>query len=106
MSRRVLMVSIVLGLLTTLAAPVSALEPPYEQLPDGDTRPIIVKAELLDPQPHNALLEADIELEAIDNDGILRYEYRWSRLNPGRIGCATAARRRLPARRRPRPSAA
>jgi hypothetical protein len=82
--------SIVLGVLTTMAVPVSALAPPYEQLPDGDTRPIVMSAELLGPQPHNALLEADLQIEATDNDGVLRYEYRWNRLNPGRVFATSA----------------
>ena len=37
------------------------------------------------------LLEADLQIEAIDNDGILRYEYRWNRLNPGRVFATSAA---------------
>ena len=65
--------SIVLGVLMAMAVPVSALAPPYEQLPDGDTRPIIMSAELLGPQAHNALLEADLQIEAIDNDRMLMY---------------------------------
>ena len=91
MSRRAVLISIVLGVLMAMAVPVSALAPPYEQLPDGDTRPIIMSAELLGPQAHNALLEADLQIEAIDNDGILRYEYRWNRLNPGRVLATSAA---------------
>lgn len=91
MSRRAAMMSMVLGVLMAVAVPVSALAPPYEQLPDGDTRPIIMSAALLDPQPHNRLLESDLQIEAIDNDGILRYEYRWNRLNPGRVFATSAA---------------
>ena len=91
MSRRAVLMSLVLGVLMAMAVPVSAFAPPYEQLPDGDTRPIIMAAELLDPQPHNTLLEADLQIEAIDNDGILRYEYRWNRLNPGRVFATSAA---------------
>ena len=83
--------SIVLGVLMAVAVPVSALAPPYEQLPDGDTRPIIMSAALLDPQPHNQLLESDLQIESIDNDGILRYEYRWNRFNPGRVFATSAA---------------
>ena len=83
--------SIVLGVLMAMAVPVSALAPPYEQLPDGDTRPIILSAELLAPQAHNALLEADLQIESIDNDGVARYEYRWNRLNPGGVFTTSAA---------------
>ena len=83
--------SIVLGVLMAVAVPVSALAPPYEQLPDGDTRPIIMSAALLDPPPHNELLESDHQDESIDNDGILRYEYRWNRFNPGRVFATSAA---------------
>jgi len=85
------MMSIVLGVLMAVAVPVSALAPPYEQLPDGDTRPIIMSAALVDPQPHNQLLESDLQIESIDNDGILRYEYRWNRFNPGRVFATSAA---------------
>ena len=91
MSRRAVMMSIVLGVLMAVAVPVSALAPPYEQLPDGDTRPIIMSAALLDPQPHNQLLESDLQIQSIDNDGILRYEYRWNRFNPGRVFATSAA---------------
>lgn len=91
MSRRAVMMSIVLGVLMAVAVPVSALAPPYEQLPDGDTRPIIMSAALLGPQPHNQLLESDLQIESIDNDGILRYEYRWNRFNPGRVFATSAA---------------
>ena len=77
--------SIVLAVLMAMVVPVSALEPQYEQLPDGDTRPIIISAELLDPQSHNALLEADLQIEAIDNLGISKYEYRWNRSGPEEV---------------------
>jgi hypothetical protein len=90
MSRRAVLMSIVFGVLMAMALPVSASAPPFEQLPDGHTRPIIMSAELLDPQPHNALLEADLEIEAFGNDGILRYEYRWNHLNPGRVFAMSA----------------
>ncbi len=81
----------VLGVLMDMALPVSALSPAYEQLPDGDTRPIIMSAELLDPQPKNALLEADLQIEAFDNDGILKYEYRWNRSDPDGVFTTSAA---------------
>ncbi len=68
-----------------LAIPVSALAPPPEQLPDGDTRPVIASAELLEPQAHNDLLAADLRIAADDNDGILRYDYRWNQATPGEV---------------------
>ena len=52
-------------------------------LPDGDTRPIVLSAQLADPQRHNALLESDIIVEAVDNDAVAYYEYRW---NSGTVG--------------------
>lgn len=77
MPRRATLLATVLAVLMVPAIPVSALGPPAELLPDGDTRPVVVSAELLEPQPHNDLLSADILIEAEDNDGILWYEYRW-----------------------------
>ncbi|MCL1692151.1 MAG: GDSL-type esterase/lipase family protein [Actinomycetia bacterium] len=85
MSRRAMLLSAVLAVLMAVAIPVSALAPPPEQLPDGDTRPVIASAELLQPQSHNALLAADLRIEADDNDGILRYEYRWTQNVAGEI---------------------
>jgi len=65
--------------LVLVATPVlGAVMPPRELLPDGDTRPIVVSARLETPQPHNKLLEADLVIDAYDNDGVVRYEYRWS----------------------------
>lgn len=62
-----------------VAAPVmGAVMPARDLLPDGDTRPIVVSATLKAPQAHNKLLEADLVVDAHDNDGIARYEYRWS----------------------------
>lgn len=69
--------STIVGVAMAMAIPVSALNPPGEMLPDGDTRPVILSAELLAPQSDDALLEAGIRIEAQDNDGISRYEYRW-----------------------------
>ncbi len=85
MSRRAMLLSTVTAVLMALAVPVSALAPPPEQLPDGDTRPVIVSAELLSPHSQNDLLEADLLLEADDNDGVQRYEYRWDQSADGEI---------------------
>lgn len=90
MSRRAIFLSTVLATLMSPAIPVSALSPPAEQLPDGDTRPVIASAELLEPQAHNSLLSADLRIEADDNDGILRYEYRWDQDAPGEVFAADA----------------
>ncbi len=90
MSRRAALLSTVLAVLMVFAVPVSALAPPAEQLPDGDTRPIIASAELLEPQAHNDLLEADLLIEASDNDGITHYEYRWNQGVKGEIFTADA----------------
>jgi hypothetical protein len=57
-------------------------------LPDGDTPPIVTSARLLGPQRHNALLEADLIVDAIDNDGVARYEYRWNGASFGSIRMA------------------
>ena len=85
MSRRAVLMSTIVGVAMAMAIPVSALNPPREMLPDGDTRPVILSAELLPPQSDDALLEAGIRIEAEDNDGILRYEYRWRGTIPGDI---------------------
>ncbi len=67
------------GVLVLTATPVlGAVMPARDLLPDGDTRPIVVSATLESPKPHNRLLEADVVIDAYDNDGIAGYEYRWS----------------------------
>ncbi len=88
MFRRATLFSTLLAGLMALALPVSAVALPAEQLPDGDTRPVIASAELLEPQSHNDLLSADLRIEADDNDGILRYEYRWDQEGPGEVFAA------------------
>ncbi|MEN8235276.1 MAG: hypothetical protein ABFR89_10185 [Actinomycetota bacterium] len=78
MRRRLVPIFLLTSLVVVLAAPAGAhVSPVRDLLPDGDTRPIIVSATLSPPQRHNALLEADITIEAYDNDAIDRYEYRW-----------------------------
>ena len=81
---------IVLGLAALcavlFAVPVSAhVRSGYGLLPDGDTRPTVLSARLAEPQRHNALLEADIVVEATDNDAVAYYEYRWNSATVGRI---------------------
>ncbi|MGI9667830.1 MAG: hypothetical protein ACR2N2_12180, partial [Acidimicrobiia bacterium] len=79
MTRRVVIVAAVLATLFAIASPAGAvLHTPASQLPDGDIRPVINSVEVLAPGPHNDLLEADLVIDADDNDGIWRYEYRWS----------------------------
>jgi hypothetical protein len=68
---------------------MGAVMPVRDLLPDGDTRPVLVSATLGTPQPHNKLLESDIVVDAYDNDGIARYEYRWSGPTIGAIRTAT-----------------
>jgi hypothetical protein len=76
--------------LTAVVAVVSAtpatahVRPEYAYLPDGDSRPIVISARLVDPQRHNSLLEADLEVEATDNDAVASYEYRWNSATIGR----------------------
>ncbi len=85
MSRRTGIVSLMLVGLLVGAVPAFAVAPPGEQLPDGDVRPVIRSVELLQPASHNVLLEADLLIEADDNDGIERYEYRWNGAAPTAI---------------------
>jgi len=85
MSRRAVLISTVLALAMVVGIPASALGPPPEQLPDGDTRPVVLAADLVEPQAHNALLEADLRIDAEDNLGIDHYEYRWNGAVPGEI---------------------
>ncbi len=92
MSRRALLILIVLAGAMALSIPVLAIGPLPEQLPDGDTRPVVLSAELLEPQRHNALLEADLRIEAKDNLGIDHYEYRWHGVVPGEILETSAAK--------------
>lgn len=42
-----------------------------------DSRPIVVSVELQKPQRHNEILEADLSVNAVDVNGIHRFEYRW-----------------------------
>jgi len=85
MSRRAVLMSTIVGVAMAMTIPVWALNPPGEMLPDGDTRPVILSAELQAPQSDDALLETGIRIEAEDNDGILQYEYRWWGTVPGDI---------------------
>ena len=78
MPRRPLSIASITAVLVTLALPAAATIPEGEELPGGDTRPVIVSVELLTPQAHNDLLTADLVVDADDNEGIQRYEYRWS----------------------------
>ncbi len=70
---------------TTLAATLLTLPGvygymyPHEQLPDGDQRPVIINVQLQPIHKHNNLLEADLKIEAYDNNQIAYYEYRWDK---------------------------
>ena len=90
-------VKLLLGLAGILAVffalPASAhVRPMIGLLPDGDTRPEIHSAELRSPQPHNRLLEADLVIDATDNDRIARFEYRWNRATYGTVHSVGANR--------------
>lgn len=90
MIKRLLMLAVgaVLAMLVAVPA-MGAVWPARDLLPDGDTRPIVVSATLHTPQPHNKLLEADLVVDAYDNDGIVRYEYRWLGPTVGDLSTAT-----------------
>lgn len=90
MIKRLLMFFLGGALSVLVAAPaMGALMPARDLLPDGDTRPVVVSATLQAPQPHNKLLEANLEVDAYDNDGIVRYEYRWRGPTVGDLTTAT-----------------
>lgn len=76
-----------LALLSVLlfALPGAAQGSPSRDLPpDPNYRPKIVSAHLSNPQRHNALLEADLVIDAVDNDAVDAYEYRWNGATNGR----------------------
>jgi hypothetical protein len=79
MFKRLFMIAVggVFAILVAVPA-MGAVMPSRDLLPDGDTRPIVISATLGTPQPHNKILEADLVVDAYDNDGIVRYEYRWT----------------------------
>ncbi len=88
-------VKLLLGLAAVLAVffavPASAhVRPAIGLLPDGDERPEIHSAELRSPQRHNQLLEADLVVDATDNDGIARFEYRWNSATYGTVRSTAA----------------
>jgi hypothetical protein len=57
--------------------------PVGKMLPDGDVRPVVAAASLALPQRHNDILEADLTIEASDNNLVVGYEYRWIGLSVG-----------------------
>lgn len=52
--------------------------------PDPNYRPKIISAQLSNPQRHNALLEADLVIDAVDDEAVDLYEYRWNGATKGR----------------------
>lgn len=80
MSRLVKFVLVVFGAVVLLSAvpAIAHVRPAGGLLPDGDERPQIHSAVLLGPKAHNNLLEADLVIDASDNDAIKRFEYRWN----------------------------
>lgn len=93
MRSRTELVSLVLlvgAIVVVGAAPASAhVRSTTGRLPDGDQRPQIHAVELRAPQRHNNLLEADLVIDATDNDGIARFEYRWNSATYGSIRSTT-----------------
>lgn len=81
------------ALLVALPASIawSNAEAAARQLPDGEVAPVIYSVHLSDPQAHNELLEADLEVLAHDADGVDRYEYRWNRSTVGSTASTPAA---------------
>lgn len=75
---------VVLGAML-FASPASAHVPPALRfVPTVDTRPEILSAQLMAPQPHNSLLEADLIIDATDDEGVVGFEYRWNSATFGR----------------------
>ncbi len=91
MHKRVLLLMVAAVFAGLLAAPaLGQVSPVRELLPDGDTRPVVVSVTLEAPQRHNDLLEADLTIDAYDNDGIDRYEYRWNWATFGAVHTTSA----------------
>ena len=78
MRRHILITFSMLALIVVGASPaLGYVTPLAEMLPDGDERPVVSSASLALPQRHNNILEADLTIEATDNDQVVGYEYRW-----------------------------
>ncbi len=91
MHKRVLILVVAAVLAGFVAAPALAHTRPVRGLlPDGDTRPVVVSVTLEAPQRHNDLLEADLTIDAYDNDGIDRFEYRWNWATLGAVRATSA----------------
>jgi hypothetical protein len=70
MRRHILITLSLLALSLGLASPALGHQTSNPMLlPDGDRRPVIVSASLELPQRHNAILEADLTIEASDRGG-------------------------------------
>ncbi len=86
MRRRALFVAVCAFGLVGVTGPVAALAASSTgSLPDGETRPVIVSAALAPPGRDDRILEAALEVDAYDNDGVVRYEYRWNAATFGSI---------------------
>ncbi len=83
--RRHILITLSLLALTVVGMPsaLGYVTPLGEVLPDGDERPVVVSASLALPQRHNDILEADLTIEASDNNHVVGYEYRWIGLSVG-----------------------
>ena len=79
MRRHILIGSSLLALSVGFASPALAHQVSARTLsPDADRRPVVVSASLELPQRHNVILEADLRIDATDNDRVVRYQYRWT----------------------------
>lgn len=85
MTTRSMTTSILAVLVVGGAALVAFVGSAEAILPDGETAPVIYSASIADPDRHNELLEADLVVEAYDDDGIASYEYRFNRATVGAI---------------------
>jgi len=83
--RRLSILVACLAVLGALVTPLRASASSAELLPDGEVRPVIVAASLHAPARHNRLLEADLDVTALDDGEIRRYEYRWNRATFGAV---------------------
>lgn len=80
MPSRFTIIGVAVAALALVAVPARAnlLYSTGEMLPDGHERPVVHGADLLAPQAHNDLLEADLIVDATDDSGVVAYEYRWN----------------------------
>ncbi len=83
--RTTFVIGCVLGLMAFAGPAGAPAEASAGPLPDGDQRPVVVSAELARPGRDDRILEAALEIDAYDNAGIVRYEYRWNGATLGTV---------------------